>query len=54
MYYSITLLLPKNKTQQFAETLPVNISELNIQQFETIISQYINHIALDKNKNNFK
>ena len=54
MYYSITLLLPKNKTQQFAETLPVNISELNIQQFEAIISQYINHIALDKNKNNLE
>lgn len=52
MYYSVRIKNPKSNIKQFADTLPINISELTLQQFEAIISQYINHIALDKNKNN--
>ena len=52
MYYDITIIYPKSNIKEYADTLPINISELNIEQFEAIVNQYINHIALEKNKNN--
>jgi len=54
MFYSITIKLPKSKTVQFSEPLPLSISELNDADFVTILNQYSDHKALANNINNLK
>ena len=54
MFYSITIRLPKSKIKQYAEPLPLSISELNDADFIAILNQYPDHKALANNINNLK
>ena len=53
MFYRIKIKLPKNKIKQYVEPLPISVSELNDNDFMTLINQY-DHKALAKIKDKLK
>jgi hypothetical protein len=54
MFYRIKIKLPKNKIKQYAEPLPVNVSELNDNDFMALITKYSDHKDLANNINKLK
>ena len=54
MFYRIKINLPKSRIKQYAEPLPISVSELNDNDFMALITKYSNHKDLANNISKLK